>query len=59
MGVLQVFESLREYKVQGSGVLFNANGQSALEAINPDLLERWFQTELNDACIDSMRSMQT
>lgn len=38
---LQVYESLREYKVQGSGVLFNANGQSAVEAINPDLLQRY------------------
>lgn len=59
MAVVQVFESSREYKVQGSGVLFNANGQSALEAINPDLLERWFEAELNDACIDKTRSMQT
>ena len=44
MNVRQVFESMHEYNVQGSGVLFNANGQSAVEAINPELLERWISS---------------
>lgn len=35
-----MFESLQDYKMQGSGVLFNPNGQKALEAIDADLLER-------------------
>ena len=37
---LQVYESLRRYKLQGSGVLMHANVQHAMEAIDPDLLER-------------------
>lgn len=38
---LQVFESAPEYRPQGAGVLVNLNGQNALEAIDPQLYERY------------------
>ena len=38
--LLQVYESLKEYTLQGSAVGLAANAQYALEAIHPDLLAR-------------------
>ena len=37
---LQVYESLKEYTLQGSGVLMMPNVQNALEAIQPSLLQK-------------------
>ena len=39
--MLQVFESYEQYKPQGAGVGVMENGQSALEAISPELLAQW------------------
>ena len=33
-----------EFKVQGAGVLFNLNGQHAMEAIDPALYEKYVYT---------------
>ena len=38
--LLQVYESMKEYKLQGSAVGLGPNAQHALEAIHPDLLAR-------------------
>ena len=57
---LQVFESLRRYKLQGSGVLMHANVQHAMEAIDPELLERYFAMHLNEIttpCQSKLSSM--
>ena len=37
---LQVYESMKQYTLQGSAVGLGANAQHALEAIHPDLLAR-------------------
>ena len=37
---VKVFESMKGYKLQGSGVALHPNAQHALEAIQPDLLAR-------------------
>ena len=37
---VQVFEGSSGYHMQGSGVLFNPNGQKALEAIDPAVLAK-------------------
>ena len=39
--IVQVYEAVPEFKVQGAGVLFNLNGQHALEAIDPALHEKY------------------
>ena len=36
----QVYESMKGYRLQGSGVGLSANAQHALQAIHPDLLNR-------------------
>ena len=36
----QVYESMKNYRLQGSGVGLSANAQHALQAIHPDLLNR-------------------
>ena len=36
----QVFESMKGYTLQGSGVALYPNAQHALEAIDPELLAR-------------------
>ncbi|DBA89386.1 TPA: hypothetical protein ACH3X2_004746 [Trebouxia sp. C0005] len=38
---VKVYESMKGYRLQGSGVGLNANAQRALEAIDPDLLARF------------------
>ena len=38
---LQVYESMKEYTLQGSAVGLGPNAQHALEAVNPDLLARY------------------
>ncbi|KAL0048045.1 hypothetical protein WJX82_006382 [Trebouxia sp. C0006] len=38
---VKVYESMKGYRLQGSGVGLNANAQRALEAINPELLARF------------------
>ena len=38
--LLQVYESMKEYKLQGSAVGLGPNAQHALEAIHPDLSAR-------------------
>lgn len=38
---IKVYESMKGYRLQGSGVGLHANAQRALEAINPDLLARF------------------
>lgn len=38
---LQVFEAAPSYTPQGAGVLINLNGQNALEAIDPELFNRY------------------
>lgn len=37
---MKVFESMKGYKLSGSGVALYPNAQYALEAIHPDLLAR-------------------
>ena len=37
---LQIYESLKKYTLQGSGVLMMPNVQNALEAIQPSLLQK-------------------
>lgn len=41
--LLKVYESMKGYRLQGSGVAVSANAQHALEAIHPDLLARQVQ----------------
>ncbi|KAL3144420.1 hypothetical protein ABBQ32_004168 [Trebouxia sp. C0010 RCD-2024] len=40
---VQVYESMKQYTLQGSAVGLSANAQHALEAIHPDLLARFLE----------------
>ena len=49
--VVQVYESLKKYTLQGSAVGLMPNAQYALEAIHPDLLSRQVAASELPACL--------
>lgn len=46
---LQVYESMKEYTLQGSAVGLGPNAQHALEAVHPDLLARYSALAIQEA----------